>query len=75
MDKRSATVAFRTFEDALHGLQQIAVARETTVSDLMHQAALDIIERERRLYLTLDRIYGQGKGLQDLSGLQGNDGA
>ena len=53
MDKRSSTISARVTPELEHQLQQIALARDTTVSDLNCAAMTEVAERERTLYIRL----------------------
>lgn len=69
MDKRSATVSARVTPELEAQVQAIALAREQTVSDLIHHALLELVERERLIYQRLSRAFTAPPDLSDLSRL------
>ncbi len=52
-DKRSATISIRVTSELESQLQAIAIAHDTTLSDLAFRALLEVAERERTRYLKL----------------------
>jgi uncharacterized protein (DUF1778 family) len=68
MNKRTATISARVTPELEAQIQAIALARDTTVSDLTYQALSDLAARERRAFEQLSRAFGVG---QDLPGVPG----
>ena len=71
MDKRSDTVSFRLPPAMRRQLEAVALAHETTLSDLIYQLALERLERERRAYERLHEAFAANQGLP---GLHDEDG-
>lgn len=67
MEKRTSTISARVPSDLEHQLQQIALAHDTTLSDLICQALTDLADRERARYQKLRRAF---EAEQDLLGKQ-----
>jgi antitoxin component of RelBE/YafQ-DinJ toxin-antitoxin module len=63
-DIRSETVSARISESLLAEVQAIALARDTTVSDLICQSLEEVAQRERRAYEKLRAVF---EAHQDLS--------
>jgi len=67
--KRDATISFRTADETEALLTAIAEARGLTLSSLLDEMALDLIERERRRYLKLRAAFGANQDLRsEISG-------
>ena len=64
-DIRSETVSARISESLLNEIHAIALARDTTVSDLICQSLEEVARRERRAYEKLRSVFGAH---QDLPG-------
>lgn len=65
MEKRTATVSARIPEGLEQQLHAVALARDTTLSDLICSALADLVEVERSRYLKLRPVFEQG---QDIPG-------
>lgn len=65
MEKRTATVSARIPADLEQKLHAVALARDTTLSDLICSALADLVEVERSRYLKLRPVFEQG---QDIPG-------
>lgn len=70
MDKRTETVSFRTTHDIKHALEQIALSRDVTVSDLCCEMASDFCEQSRAVYLRLRAAFEKNP---DLPGFRKGD--
>jgi predicted transcriptional regulator len=67
MEKRTQTISARVTVELERQLQGIALAHDTTLSDLVYRALQDLAETERSRYLKLRSAF---EGEQDLSGLR-----
>ena len=65
VDKRTATISARVPSELEHQLQQIALAHDTTLSDLVCRALADLAATERARYLKLRAAF---EGETDLPG-------
>lgn len=63
MEKRTATISARVPAELEYQLQQIALAHDTTLSDLVCRALNELAEKERAHYLRLKRAFEGGKDL------------
>lgn len=57
MDKRTETISSRITPELLHQAQQIALARDITLSDLVFQQLEALAEAERARYLKLRQAF------------------
>lgn len=65
MDKRSSRVTAALTPELLTALQQIALAEEVTVSDLLYTLALNFARDQHRRYLHLRRAFDDFPNLSD----------
>jgi hypothetical protein len=63
VDKRTETLSARIPSDLLAQIQAIAMAHDTTVSDLTCQCLTELAAKERLRYEKLSAAFGIGQGL------------
>jgi hypothetical protein len=65
MEHRTDTVSFRLEPTLRRRLEAVALARETTVSDLIHSWAVAGVEQERLHYERLSAVFGINQDLSE----------
>ena len=73
MDKRSATISARVTPELERVLEVLALARDTTLSDLVFTELLRVADREHARYLKLQQAFGAVTDKQGLPDTNSGD--